>query len=78
MKKCCVAILLLGASAASAAEVDRAKFIDFTGTVIDGHVAKPATIWMESHQRARFERLLTLKKSMNEALSNSANDPVLR
>lgn len=78
MKKCCVALLLLGTSVASAAEPDHARFIEFTGTVLDGHVARPATLYMESRHRARFDRLMTLKKSMLPVLEESARDPSLR
>ncbi len=78
MKKCCVALMLLLAPNALGAEPDSARFIEFTGTMVDGHVARPATMYMEGHQRARFARLLTLKKSMREALNASVRDPTLR
>ena len=78
MKKCCVALMLLIAQAGLAAELDTAKFIDFTGTTIDGRVARPAAIYVEGHQRARFDRLLSLKKSMRDALAASVRDPTLR
>jgi len=78
MKKCSVALMLLIASGATAAERDTAKFIEFTGTVVDGRVAKPATMYMEAHQRAVFGRLLTLKKSWREALADTARAPELR
>ncbi len=78
MKKCSVALMLLLASSAVGAEPDRARFIEFTGTTVDGHIARPATMYMEGHQRARFERLLTIKKSLRAALSASVADPTLR
>lgn len=70
--------MLLSASGAVAAEPERARFIEFTGTSIDGHAAHPATMYMEGHQRARFERLLSLKKSLRDALTASVRDPTLR
>jgi Skp family chaperone for outer membrane proteins len=78
MKKCCVALLLLASSSAFAAESDHARFIDFTGTVIDGHVQRPTTLWMESRHRAVFDKLLSLKKSMRETLQATVADPTLR
>ena len=78
MKKCCVALLLLTASSAVAAEPDAARFIEFTGTMIDGHTARPTTLYVDGRQRIRFERLLSLKKSLREALSASQRDPNLR
>lgn len=78
MKKCCVAFMLLVASSGFAAERETAKFIDFTATTIDGHVARPAAMWVESRHRAIFERLLSLKKSMHDALTASQSDPTLR
>ncbi len=78
MKKCCVAFVLLAATCAFGADRESARFIEFTGTVVDGHVARPAALWMESHQRARFDRLLSLRKSMRAALTASVEDPTLR
>ena len=41
----------------------KSKFYDFSDQLIDGEVKKPSTIWMESRTRAKFEKLLSLKKS---------------
>jgi hypothetical protein len=78
MKKCCVALMLLTSHAAFAAEPDRARFIEFGGTVVDGRLSRPATLYMESRHRARFDRLMTLKKSLQSALEDSRHDPELR
>ena len=78
MKKCCVALLLLSAASAFAAEPDRTKFIEFTGTTIDGHTARPATMYLEGHTKPIWDKLLSLKKSMREAMTASVRDPTLR
>ena len=81
VKKCCVlhvAMMLLALPQALAHEPDVAHFVDFTGMNIDGHLARPTVFVMESHQRARFERLLSLKKSMRNAMNQSTQDPTLR
>ncbi len=78
VKKCCVALMLLTATNAVAAQPDSARFIDFTGTTIDGHTARPAAMYLESHQRARFDRLLTLKKSLRPELTATIQEPALR
>jgi hypothetical protein len=78
VKKCCVALMLLGSTSAFAAEPDRTKFIEFSGTTIDGHTARPATMYMEGRTKPVWEKLLSLKKSMRDALSASVRDPNLR
>ena len=82
MKKCWIVGLAAVVSALAgsvwANEPDSARFIEFGGTAIDGHVARPALIAMEAHRRAKFERLLTLKKSFRAELTDSAHAPELR
>jgi len=41
----------------------RAKLYDFSDQLIDGNIKKPSTIFMESRVRAKFDKLLKLKKS---------------
>ena len=41
----------------------KAKFYDFSDQLIDGNIKKPSTIFMESRVRAKFDKLLKLKKS---------------
>ena len=56
----------------------KAKFYDFSDQLIDGHIKKPATLWMNSRTRAKFGKLLLLKKSFRDALILSGKDPILK
>jgi hypothetical protein len=60
------------------AKSKKARFYDFSDQLIDGQIKKPATLWMESRSRAKFAKLLRLKKSFREALIMSAKDPILK
>lgn len=64
---------------AHAADKDsKAKFYDFSDQLIDGDVKKPPTIVMESRTRAKFEKLLKLKKSFRQAMIDSSREPILK
>ena len=54
--------------AAAAFAEDKSKFYDFSDQLIDGEIKKPTTLYMESRQRARFDKLLKLKKSFRPTL----------
>ena len=41
----------------------KSKFYDFGDQMIDGEIKKPTGQYINSRQRARFDRLLNLKKS---------------
>lgn len=75
--KKCMLLTLLVAMPALATPPDTARFYDFGALGIDSQAKHPATLYLESHQRARFERLLSLKKSMREPLRATAQDPTL-
>ena len=55
-----------------------ARFYDFSDQLIDGEIKKPATLWIDSRTRAKFGKLLILKKSFREVLIMSAKDPILK
>ncbi|HAN31567.1 MAG TPA: hypothetical protein DCQ06_08205 [Myxococcales bacterium] len=57
---------------------NKARFYDFSDQLIDGDVKKPSTIWMESRTRAKFEKLLKLKKSFKPALFETSKEPILK
>ncbi len=64
---------------ASAADKDqKSKFYDFSDQMIDGEVKKPPTMVMESRTRAKFEKLLRLKKSFKQAMIDSSKEPILK
>jgi hypothetical protein len=56
----------------------KARFYDFSDQLIDGHIKKPSTLWMESRSRAKFAKLLRLKKSFRNALIMSGKEPILK
>tara|TARA_R110002110_G_scaffold144467_1_gene333672 strand:- start:105 stop:377 length:273 start_codon:yes stop_codon:yes gene_type:complete len=56
----------------------KARFYDFSDQLISGEIKKPTAIYMESRARAKFAKLLRLKKSFRRALILSYNDPLLK
>tara|TARA_R110000744_G_scaffold277691_2_gene390038 strand:+ start:805 stop:1071 length:267 start_codon:yes stop_codon:yes gene_type:complete len=56
----------------------KARFYDFSDQLINGEIKKPTAIYMESRTRAKFAKLLRLKKSFRRALILSYNDPLLK
>ena len=42
---------------------ERAKFYDFSDQLIDGEIRRPTALYTDARDRAKFERLLRLKKS---------------
>ena len=56
----------------------KAKFYDFSDQLIDGNIKKPSTIFMESRVRAKFDKLLKLKKSFIPRLLMTGKNPNLR
>ena len=60
------------------AKPQKARFYDFSDQLIDGDVKKPTAIYMEARARAKFEKLLRLKKSFKQAMINSSKEPILK
>ena len=56
----------------------KARFYDFSDQLIDGQIKKPSTLYMDSRTRAKFGKLLLLKKSFRSILILSAKDPILK
>jgi hypothetical protein len=56
----------------------RAKFYDFSDQLIDGTIKKPSTIYMESRTRAKFAKLLKLKKSFIPRLLMTGKESLLK
>ena len=56
----------------------KARFYDFSDQLINGEIKKPAAIYMESRARAKFAKLLRLKKSFRETLIKTNQDPILK
>lgn len=47
------------------------QFVEMDEWVLNGHIRRPTATWVNSAERARFERLLRLQKSFMPALLNS-------
>ena len=60
------------------AKPKKARFYDFSDQLINGEIKKPAAIYMESRARAKFKKLLSLKKSFRQALIQTNQDPILK
>jgi len=56
----------------------RAKFYDFNDQLIDGEIKKPSTLYTDSRDRVKFNRLLRLKKSFMKELFNSSKEKVFK
>jgi hypothetical protein len=66
------------AGAADAKAKEGGKFYDFEGLIIDGEVKKPGAFFATARDKARFERLLKLRKSFLDQTVKSAADPSLQ
>ncbi len=60
------------------AKSKRTRFYDFSDQLIDGKLKKPSTLFLDSRSRAKFSKLLKLKKSFRRQLILSSKDPLLR
>ena len=56
----------------------KARFYDFSDQLIDGNIKKPSTIYMEARTRAKFAKLLTLKKSFIPRLLMTGKESLLK
>jgi hypothetical protein len=72
-----IIILLLSAPLAGAKHKKETRFYDFSDQLIGGKLRKPSTLYMEARTRAKFSRLLNLKKSFKQELMSSGKDPAL-
>mgnify|MGYP001336189945 CR=1 FL=1 len=56
----------------------KTKFYDFNDQIIDGEIKKPMTLYTDSRDRVKFERLLRLKKSFMNELWNTSKERVFK
>jgi hypothetical protein len=63
---------------ANAKDSPRSKFYDFSEQLIDGQIKKPTTLYLDSREKVRFERLLKLKKSFLNKLFKTAKERVFK
>jgi len=74
-----VAMGMLFSSTALAQDDDvKTKFYDFDDMLIDGDIKKPEGMVYGVTERARFERLLSLKKSFLPRIEETAKDDALK
>ena len=69
--------IFLNASAI-AAKQPKSKFYDFNEQIIDGERKKPTTLYLDSREQVRFDRLLKLKKSFLPKLFTTAKERVFK
>tara|TARA_R110000824_G_scaffold248156_3_gene437252 strand:- start:1339 stop:1587 length:249 start_codon:yes stop_codon:yes gene_type:complete len=70
--------LILNTTAITMAKQPKSKFYDFNEQLIDGELKRPTTLYTDSRQRVKFERLLKLKKSFLPKLFDTAKERVFR
>ena len=56
----------------------KSKFYDFNEQLIDGEIRKPTATYVNSRERAKFNRLLKLKKSFLPKLFASHKNRVFK
>ena len=62
----------------ASAKNKKARFYDFSDQLIDGQIRKPSTLFIDSRTRAKFGKLLRLKKSFRNVLIMSGKNPTLK
>jgi hypothetical protein len=56
----------------------KSKFYDFNEQVIDGEIRKPTALYTDARQRAKFNRLLRLKKSFLPMLFRTSKNKIFK
>ena len=69
--------ILLNVSS-TVAKQPKSKFYDFNEQIIDGEIKKPTTLYLNSREQVKFDRLLKLKKSFLPKLFASAKERVFK
>lgn len=69
--------IFLNASA-GVAKTPKSKFYDFDEQLIDGEIKKPTTLYMDSREKVKFDRLMKLKKSFLPRLFSTAKEKVFK
>ena len=76
LKKIFIILFIALSFAANAAPPSKSKFYDFGDQMIDGEIKKPTGQYINSRERARFDRLLSLKKSFLPKMYLSAKEKI--
>ena len=72
-----ILFIFLNATAITAKQ-PKSKFYDFNEQLIDGERKKPTTLYTDSRQQVKFDRLMKLKKSFLPKLFNTAKERVFK
>ena len=80
MKKCILILIVIMITPFSLASAppQKQKFYDFGEQLINGELRKPTAIYTDARRRAKFERLLKLKKSFLPKLFDTAKNKVFK
>tara|TARA_Y100000590_G_scaffold469971_1_gene661034 strand:+ start:1767 stop:1988 length:222 start_codon:yes stop_codon:yes gene_type:complete len=62
----------------ASAPPQKQKFYDFGEQLINGEIRKPTAIYMDVRRRAKFNRLLKLKKSFLPRLFDTAKNKIFK
>jgi hypothetical protein len=73
-----VLAITLSASSAFAQEDTKTKFYDFDDMLIDGQLKTPDLFKTKAREKAKFKRLLDLKKSFLPKVRESAEERALQ
>ena len=74
-------VLIVAFAAAAVAKPptkDKSKFYDFSDQLIDGEIRKPTALYTDARQKAKFDRLLRLKKSFLPAMFKTSREKVFK
>ena len=56
----------------------KSKFYDFNDQIIDGEIKRPTTLYTDSRDRVKFDRLMKLKKSFLPQLFKTSKERVFK
>ena len=56
----------------------KSKFYDFNDQIIDGEIKRPTTLYTDSRDRVKFDRLMKLKKSFLPELFKTSKERVFK
>ncbi len=73
-----VLLVMFTAMVASAAPPKKSRFYDFGDQMIDGEIRKPTALYTDAREKAKFNRLLKLKKSFLPQLYNTSKMKVFK
>jgi len=80
VKKCIIVLIVIMFTPISLASAPpkKQKFYDFGEQLINGELRKPTALYTDARRRAKFERLLELKKSFLPKLFDTAKNKVFK